>query len=95
MPNDKWGYIDKLGAWVIKPRFDGAGDFSEGLAPVSMGEAWGYVAQSGELAIKVRFANAQQFVEGTAQVMIGGPDPKSTKFGYIDRSGKYIWEPSN
>ena len=29
---DKWGYIDLKGAMAIKPQFDLAEDFSEGLA---------------------------------------------------------------
>ena len=30
----KWGYIDKTGRLIIPFKFDGAGDFSEGLAAV-------------------------------------------------------------
>jgi hypothetical protein len=32
----KWGYVDKHGSFVIQPKFDFAGCFSEGLAPVRM-----------------------------------------------------------
>ncbi len=28
------GYIDKTGKYVVKPQFEGAWDFREGLAPV-------------------------------------------------------------
>lgn len=34
---DKWGFIDVSGMGVIKPRFEGVGEFSEGLAPVGWG----------------------------------------------------------
>ncbi|MEI8187005.1 MAG: WG repeat-containing protein [Chlorobiaceae bacterium] len=39
----------RIGQMVIKPRFDGAGDFSEGLAPVRIGNVktgkWGYISR--------------------------------------------------
>jgi hypothetical protein len=32
--SSKWGYMDQMGGTVIRPRFDWAGSFSEGIAPV-------------------------------------------------------------
>ena len=32
--NGEWGYIDKKGEYVVKPRFDKVWNFSEGLAGV-------------------------------------------------------------
>ena len=34
--NNKVGYIDKTGRVIVEPQFDKAGDFSEGLAAVSI-----------------------------------------------------------
>jgi hypothetical protein len=31
---NKWGYIDKTGAFIIRPQYEFADRFSEGLAPV-------------------------------------------------------------
>ena len=52
----KVGYIDKSGAWVIKPQFDVGKDFDPetGLARIKSGDSWGYITKSGE----------QDFVEG-------------------------------
>ncbi len=36
--NDKYGYIDRTGKITIKPQFDWAGAFSEGLAGEGMGK---------------------------------------------------------
>ncbi len=33
----------KTGEFVIKPQFDFARDFSEGLAAVKVGDKWGYI----------------------------------------------------
>jgi hypothetical protein len=49
--NEKWGYIDKTGNFVISPEFDDARSFSvsktipkeAGLALVNAGGKWGYI----------------------------------------------------
>ena len=123
----KWGYIDKTGKFVIEPRFDGAEDFSEGLAPVKLGDKWGYIDKTGKLVIKRQFDYTGAFSEGLALVEVVdktvGPEfgyiGKTGKYainqqfgdafgfsgglawvriddkrGYIDNTGKYVWEPS-
>jgi len=35
---DKCGYIDKDGKYIINPQFDGARNFSDGLAIVETGD---------------------------------------------------------
>jgi hypothetical protein len=43
----KYGYIDKTGKIVIKPQFDFAESFSEGLAWVSISGKDGYINKTG------------------------------------------------
>ncbi len=43
LQDGKWGYIDRTGKISIRPQFDDAGDFSEELARVRIGEKWGYI----------------------------------------------------
>lgn len=81
--DDKWGY-QQFGEWVIKPRFDVAGDFRDGLAPVSIGEKWGYIEKSGLCAIPYRYESAGLFVDGLANVKLTG------KWGFIDKSGVLV-----
>ncbi|MEO0020341.1 MAG: WG repeat-containing protein [candidate division WOR-3 bacterium] len=44
--------------------------------------------KTGKPVISPQFAFAWSFSEGLAAVMIGG------KCGFIDKSGKFVWEPS-
>ena len=41
--NDKYGYIDKKGNWVIQPIFDRALNFTEGLAIVEVNGKYGFL----------------------------------------------------
>jgi hypothetical protein len=72
--NGKVGYLNVDGAWSIKPQFDEAHDFSEGLAAVNqgakghMGGKWGYVDKNGTVVIPVRYDYAGQFKKGRACV---------------------------
>lgn len=88
---DKYGYIDKTGKTIIEPRFDRTFEFSEGLAAVMVGKKWGYIDITGRMVIEPRALNdAGAFHNGLARVVT--PD---YKHGYIDRSGKYVWEPTS
>jgi len=101
--DSKWGYIDKTGNFVIKPQFRGAGPFSEGLAPVGNvdflsatrsddGEAsmtTGFIDKQGKMVFSLPFDTASGFVNGIARVRV------DVRSGYIDKTGKYIWQPSN
>jgi len=92
----KYGYADETGAMVIGPRFDRAGQFFEGLAPVQVqadsGSAgYGYIDTTGAVVIEPRFRRAFAFSEGLArvEVAINGV----YRYGYIDRSGTMVIEP--
>jgi hypothetical protein len=89
----RWGYVDRAGRGVIRPRFSGAGEFSEGLAPVSE-QTWvcGYTDRSGTLVIPARFRLCHPFHDGRARVEILGPDPKRPQPAFIDRTGRIVIE---
>ena len=69
----------KTGTIVIKPQFDSAERFSDGLAAVNMGAQWGFIDKTGHYVINPQFDFAQSFSDGLAAVRIGG------KWGYIAR----------
>jgi hypothetical protein len=101
--DSKWGYIDKTGQFVIKPQFLNAGPFSEGLASVSNADSQSatravednltpttsFIDKQGKVVFSLPIDFAEMFVNGVARVRLG------FKLGYIDKTGKYIWEPSN
>lgn len=90
-PPCKFALIDKTGAFISKLRFDYVKDFSEGLAPVRVGDKWGYVDKSGRMAIPAQFDDAAPFADGLALVQIG--EWANRRFGYIDHSGAWVIPP--
>lgn len=104
--SEKWGFIDKTGKMLIKPRFDKAEGFSDGFAAVAVKGKWGFIDNTGKFVIEPRFNEAGSFRNGLAFVKISGYDAyeivdvighfdREGKWGYIDKTGKYIWEPTN
>lgn len=98
------GYIDRDGNVVIAMQFGIAADFKEGLAQVCIGKCnwekdsgydgkFGFIDHSGHFVINPQYDNANDFKNGFASVTLGkGNDARS---GYIDRTGKIVWQPSN
>src|SRR5437016_2105383 len=76
--------VDQAVRIVIKPQFDEADSFSEGLAAVRVGAKFGYVDKQGMIVIKPQFDFAGAFSEGLAGVGIG------SKIGYIDKQGNFV-----
>jgi hypothetical protein len=83
----RYSYIDAAGRPVSPTRFDGASDFSEGLAAVRIGDRSGFIDRTGEIVIPLQFEWAQSFSEGLAAVRQGG------RTGYIDHSGRFLIPP--
>lgn len=94
---EKWGYLNRAGKMAIGARFEWAGSFSEGLAPVAAAsredaegrkvfDKWGYIDKNGDYVVGPTsdFEAAGPFSEGLARVRVG------EKFGYIDRTGKLV-----
>ncbi len=91
-PGGKWGYIDSTGSFIIRPQFDHAFAFSEGVAAVSVCKKFGYINERGAAVIKPQFDEAHSFREGLAAVMIIDMD-SVMKWGYIDKAGRFIITP--
>ena len=77
----KYGYVDKNGKTIIPPKYDGANDFSEGLASVLSDGKWGFIDYCGNIVIPFEYDEVFNFSEGFAWVK------KDGKWGVVDKFG--------
>jgi WG containing repeat len=92
----KFGYIDETGHVVIKPQFDYAYPFSEGLAAVGIGDKAGFIDSSGRAVIPFQYYRTASFSDSVAAVYLsGGGNLGSFPCGYIDHSNNYVIKPPN
>lgn len=83
----KWGFIDKSGKFIIKPKYRKKifYQFREGLAVVPIGKKFGYIDKSGKIIIAGNFDEAWGFSkDGLAAVK------KGKKWGFINKHGKIV-----
>jgi hypothetical protein len=81
-----FGYIDRAGAAVVEPRFTAARAFSGGLALVGIG------LTDDEMALRAMEAHEAGKSEEEIRKELEG---KGMKYGYIDKSGEFVWQPTN
>ena len=99
--NGKWGYIDRNGKLVIKPQFDAAYPFSDGVARVMTGkrfesEKWAYIDETGKpIFTDLSVNRLEDFSEGLGAVCTNMRDEsKGLLCGYMDKTGKWVIEPT-
>jgi hypothetical protein len=61
------GFIDHSGQFAIKPQFDDAGSFSEGLAWIEKRGRYGYINKLGQIVIKPQFETPNDFSAGLSR----------------------------
>jgi hypothetical protein len=91
----KCGYIDKTGRLIIPFKFDGADEFSEGLAAVRIDGKSGYIDETGNFVISPPSLSGFPFSDGMALVVIREFEKDHLhmhKLGYINRSGKLVFQ---
>lgn len=59
--NEKWGFVNSEGKIIIKPEYDEALSFSNGLAAVCKNEKWGFITEDNKLVIDYAFDGADYF----------------------------------
>lgn len=93
----KSGFIDANGKIVIPLQFDGANEFSEGLALVTLKGKKFFIDTAGHTVFEAKFDIIRNFSEGLAAVNIGekripnvGLISDPGNWGYIDKTGKLV-----
>ena len=89
---NKWGFIDKTGKMVIPHQYLTVDKFAEGLAAVNNCDEWFFLDKTGKKVVLGNFTFASSFFAGISRVNVG--KYKDQKWGYIDRTGKWIWGPT-
>lgn len=92
---DRYGFIDRTGAWVISPQFVWATAFSEGLASVVTDQGpghTGFIDTTGSFVIEPTLCTAAEFKEGLAQAALQ-VDEQTLQTGFIDKTGEMVVGP--
>jgi len=71
--NGKVGFLNDKGELCIKPQFEFATGFKNGVAEVWNGQYWGYIDTNGRYITKQPFNNVMPFHNGKARVTVPGP----------------------
>ena len=106
LDHHKWGYVDHNFHWVIRPQFQNAEDFSEGLALVwidtGSSSAWAYIDKTGAIVFqqKGQSLHASSFSGGLALINVVVPmtglngGGRYSKFEFVDHTGHEVIGPS-
>ncbi len=82
--NDKYGFIDTLGNWIIAPQYDDANEFKEGFAAVCKNDSCFYINKEGRKTSEYFFDETESYKDGIAIVK------KASLYYLINRSGQFI-----
>ena len=82
--NNKWGYIDSTGNFVIEPQYETVGKFSDGIAKVMVNGVWAYIDKAGNYISDIRYINCTDFNNGLAAVLTHN----NADWQFINKSGE-------
>lgn len=83
--NGQYGFVDKKGHFVIKPIFESANDFHDGLAAVWQYGKWGFINTKGDFVVKPQYDQVGDFHDGLAYV-VHQTEEKDSEFSYFIHS---------
>jgi hypothetical protein len=81
-----WGYIDTVGKNGSR-RFDGAEDFSNGVARVRIKDKWGFIGLDYNYAINPQFDDCEDFTEDYTVARF------KDNWGIINKNGEWVVQP--
>lgn len=92
----KWGFIDRTGRFRIPPRYDGADEFSEGVAYVWVWDGKqrrnGIVDAGGKFT-ELPGTNDFHIVFHDGLARFEPPSAQGRKYGYMDKTGRVVIPP--
>lgn len=92
--NDKWGYINSEGKVVIQPKYDYAYDFVNGIGQIDIDNvSVMYVDVNGRCIAKGVNTALDQKIFVLSEGLLAVCDPKTQKYGFVDKKGKWIIKP--
>ncbi len=80
----KWGFIDINGNFVIKPTYEDAFSFCNGLAPVYESGLWGYIDTNGRWAIEPIFTDATSLNSSGCGFVIESDETKWSLIKFVE-----------
>lgn len=86
--DNKFGFINTAGDFVIPPRYDFAFPFEGERALILESGSYGFIDRNGRTAVKPVFKTAHNYSNGLAVVQ-----EDSKKWGYINKDGHYVISP--
>lgn len=97
--SNQFGYVNRSGTLIIPEQFEIAEPFQEERAAVFVDGKWTFIDTSGNQITSPKFDEVAPFFNGLAKVTILIPsemdDEFTEKVGYINKSGSYVWFPTN
>lgn len=85
----KVGYLDLDGSLAIAPQFDHGGAFSEGLAPVRLGDRWMFIDRNGAVTAELPAATVFALPLSGGLALATASAGTGRKLGYVDREGRW------
>lgn len=86
--NDKWGYIDNDGNFIIDPIYDECEDFENGFAIVRLNGRWGAIDKDGNWVVEPKYQSMGSFSEGRFAAKFD-----NGLWGFVDSEGDVVVEP--
>jgi hypothetical protein len=92
-PSGLFGYVDDAGKFVIKPQFEEALPFQNGVARVRLNTQWRTINEKGKFLSKNAYSEIREFKNGIALVGQKEPDSQRTLLGLLTERGSEILMP--
>ena len=87
--NQKWGYVNSYGNWIIPPIYEYADNFYNDLARVKKNQKYGFINKNGEVVIDFKFLYVGNFLyDELAPVQCS--EKHNYLYGYINKKGELM-----